>query len=488
MNGAAWAPLILRIDGRDIRIAGATGQFDNSVSWDLTTQQRQWADGLTVGQQVSVSLIDPTQTPPPGPGTPGTGGQPVQELPRGPLKLALWTDRSSYRPSEQLCLYRTVDPRRRRGPGCWGGLRIRGRASVTGGAGPAGSGDGDAVHGRNLDSGPDRQPRSHPLLANVTLTTAPPWRAGKGAALRLQAGSALTATRLLVLGFSRSAALVADPRAAQLFQDGTSAVTDSIQFRNLRARRGWSGAGVEFRTDAALTLRNADTDTNHDPHPKRLQEVLADSDGEADYVGRPARRTGSSNGPCSGPSPCTTCGSGPRMRTSPAPRAGPAVDRWLGPALRTAVATAVLAAGTAAWAESGQAGGAPRGDDRQAGPGNATVVDLQRQVNELRSDLLDERERRIERRQEANGLVLVFLGIAIGIGGLWTYANGSAGSAAVSSGRRGRAATNGMSSCGPCPCSSGSAQVRRVTPGFLYLVRSPIGADSRAERRVQACR
>ena len=49
------------------------------------------------------------------------------------------------------------------------------------------------------------------------------------------------------------------------------------------------------------------------------------------------------------------------------------------------------------------------------------VVDLQRQVNELRSDLLDERERRIERWQEANGFVLVFLGIAIGIGGLWGY-------------------------------------------------------------------
>ena len=48
------------------------------------------------------------------------------------------------------------------------------------------------------------------------------------------------------------------------------------------------------------------------------------------------------------------------------------------------------------------------------------VVDLQRQVNELRSNLLDERERRIERWQEANGFVLVF-GIAIGIGGLRGY-------------------------------------------------------------------
>ncbi len=110
------------------------------------------------------------------------------------------------------------------------------------------------------------------------------------------------------------------------------------------------------------------------------------------------------------------------MRTSPAPRAGLAADRWLRPALRTAVVAAILAAGTAARAEPAEAGTAPRGDDRPADPGDAAVVDLQRQVNELRSDLLDERERRIERRQEANGLVLVFLGIAIGIGGLWACA------------------------------------------------------------------
>ena len=110
------------------------------------------------------------------------------------------------------------------------------------------------------------------------------------------------------------------------------------------------------------------------------------------------------------------------MRTSPAPRAGLAAHRWLGPALRTAVVAAILAAGTAARAEPTEAGTAPRGDDRPADPGNAAVVELQRQVNELRSDLLGERERRINRRQEANAFVLVFLGIAIGIGGLWTYA------------------------------------------------------------------
>ena len=564
---AVFQNLRFVVDGRQFLFSDGTYTNSNSPSerlWALTAAQQTWRDSLTADQQISVSLVQPAPppTPTPGPGTPGTGGQPVLELPRGPLKLALWTDRSSYRPGQQLRLYRSLDPRRlrdehavllylqrvgsdqrtylaphangdplrsqpvdhfgrpegaflfhvpdtvdrqqtwqgpappqpglwqfvmelhsrsesvepkriwakfmvgpgrllnrrgfqreitqemtftgdrvhylldrlvvrpgatlrlqagallrahgpsaeivvepggrilaegtrqapvvltcsapvgQRAPGCWGGLRIHGRAPITGGEGAAadddawedssgslrylrvefaganrqqdtavpalalhgvglgtlmhhvqvrssagdgiafvggavrcdyclasdsgghglswqrgfrgslrhlyvwqGGGDGDAVHGRNLDSGPDRQPRSHPVLANVTLTITEPWRAGKGAGLRLQAGSALTATRLLVLGFSRSAALVADPRAGQLFQDGTSAVTDSIQFRNRRAHRGWSGAGVEFRSNAALTLRNGGTDPNHDPRPKRLQEVLLDSDGEAAYIG-----------------------------------------------------------------------------------------------------------------------------------------------------------------------------------------------------------
>ncbi len=102
------------------------------------------------------------------------------------------------------------------------------------------------------------------------------------------------------------------------------------------------------------------------------------------------------------------------MRNSP-------VRRW-GHAFRTAAFAAVLAAGTGARAEPAEAGATARGDGRPAGSGSAAVVDLQRQVNDLRSDLLDERERRIERWQEANGFVLVFLGIAIGIGGLWAYA------------------------------------------------------------------
>lgn len=110
------------------------------------------------------------------------------------------------------------------------------------------------------------------------------------------------------------------------------------------------------------------------------------------------------------------------MRTSPDPGGGPAVDRWLGPALRTVDLVAILTVGTAAQAEPVGASAAPGGDGRPRAAGDAAVIDLQRQVNDLRSELLDERERRIARWQEANAFVLVLLGIAIGIGGLWAYA------------------------------------------------------------------
>ena len=59
------------------------------------------------------------------------------------------------------------------------------------------------------------------------------------------------------------------------------------------------------------------------------------------------------------------------------------------------------------------------GVGREAVPADPGHVDLQRQVNGLRSELLDERERRIERQLEANGAVLVVLAIVIGAGGIW---------------------------------------------------------------------
>ena len=144
-----------------------------------------------------------------------------------------------------------------------------------------GGGEGDAIDGSNLASGPDREPRSHPVLANVTLATGGSgsgW--SKGAALRLRAGTALTARQLLIRGF-RGGAVVAGPRSGQLLEDRASGVTDSIQYGNLG---GWRGDGVELLIRPPL-LRNAGTDPNHDARPKQLFEARGDPPGEADYIG-----------------------------------------------------------------------------------------------------------------------------------------------------------------------------------------------------------
>ena len=81
-----------------------------------------------------------------------------------------------------------------------------------------------------------------------------------------------------------------------------------------------------------------------------------------------------------------------------------------------------------------QASPAARRTQGDPGPDEAGIVELQRQMNELRSDLLDEREKRIGRWQETNGTVLVVLGIVIGIGGIWAYARFRAIAAAAETG------------------------------------------------------
>ncbi len=86
----------------------------------------------------------------------------------------------------------------------------------------------------------------------------------------------------------------------------------------------------------------------------------------------------------------------------------------------------MLAAGLSARAEPREPVPPSPSSDPGADPENAVTVDLQRQVNELRSDLLDERERRIERQLEANGAALVVLAIVIGGGAGCGSAPGSA--------------------------------------------------------------
>jgi len=69
----------------------------------------------------------------------------------------------------------------------------------------------------------------------------------------------------------------------------------------------------------------------------------------------------------------------------------------------------------------GQAGPPVPAPNGRADPDASAIVELQRHVNELRSDLLDERERRIGHLQESNGALLVVLGLLIGIGARWAY-------------------------------------------------------------------
>ena len=98
-------------------------------------------------------------------------------------------------------------------------------------------------------------------------------------------------------------------------------------------------------------------------------------------------------------------------------------NRVTGTALAAvALAASVSASLTSARAAPQVAEEATPGDGREARPADAGYVELQRQINELRSDLLDEREQRIDRQLEANGAVLVALGIVIAVGGLWFYA------------------------------------------------------------------
>ena len=95
-------------------------------------------------------------------------------------------------------------------------------------------------------------------------------------------------------------------------------------------------------------------------------------------------------------------------------------------ATRTALAAVALAASVSGFLTSARAGPeaaaeATPGVDEEGSPTDAGYVELQQQLNELRSDFLEEREERIGRQLKASGAVLVVLGIVIGVGGLWFY-------------------------------------------------------------------
>ena len=151
-------------------------------------------------------------------------------------------------------------------------------------------------------------------------------------------------------------------------------------------------------------------------------------------------------------------------------------------AIRTTVAVVALSASVPAFLTRARAGPqaaqeATPGDGREARPADAGYVELQRQINELRSDLLDEREQRIGRQLEANGAALVVLGIVIAVGGLWFYAKfraieteASIGAAAV---RRYVLAPTGQ--------LPGSARIREPSDEALQPIPLLVSAGQEAE-------
>ena len=154
---------------------------------------------------------------------------------------------------------------------------------------------------------------------------------------------------------------------------------------------------------------------------------------------------------------------------------------------RIVIATVVLAASVPAFlprlmADPDEEGEATRWTGLDASSADAAYLDLQRQVNDLRSDLLDERERRIGRQMEANGVVLVVLGVVIGVGGLWFYAKFRAIAAEANTG-----ATNaGRYDLAPSHLLPGTPTLRAPPGDGLQLLPLPDSTGLEAESGTKA--
>ncbi len=156
-------------------------------------------------------------------------------------------------------------------------------------------------------------------------------------------------------------------------------------------------------------------------------------------------------------------------------------------AARTALAAVALAAGVPGMLPSARPGPeaadeATRGDGVAARPADPGYVELHRQLNELRSDLLDERERRIGRQLEANGTVLVVLGIVIGVAGLWFYARFHAVATEALSGAA-AARCYVLVPPGPLP---GSARIREPSDQALQPIPLLVSAGLESESATTA--
>ena len=164
-----------------------------------------------------------------------------------------------------------------------------------------------------------------------------------------------------------------------------------------------------------------------------------------------------------------TASRGSLDRPSPAASPPRSPDRPLGTANRAAIAAALLAPGllivpalalaqTTEPSTPGAASPVSPASDESTGLAAESAVDLQRQINELRSDLLDERDRRIDDRQDSNLAVVLGLAIVAAIGGLWARARFHPSRAGARIGAAGAG--------GPPSLPAGSAAPIRALPGL----------------------
>ena len=124
----------------------------------------------------------------------------------------------------------------------------------------------------------------------------------------------------------------------------------------------------------------------------------------------------------------------------------------------------------------------PASEERTGLAGDAEV-ELQRQINELRSDLLDERERRLDDRQGFNLAVLLVVSIAAGIGGLWARArfHHTRAGARIGAARAGGTATLPAGPDGTLPALPG---LPGHEPQAIYFL-VPDGTDPGTENKLR---
>ena len=142
-----------------------------------------------------------------------------------------------------------------------------------------GPGGGDGIDGAGDEQGWDLEPRSLPVLSNVTLVHAYPYgkREREAAGLLLRDGSGVQARDLLVTRFG-GGAVKAGQRAVLLFAEGESAVARSLfrfnGIRHLRYRlQQLDDSAIEF-TDRDPQLRDVRYVPNPDPRPRENSRAL----------------------------------------------------------------------------------------------------------------------------------------------------------------------------------------------------------------------